>query len=315
MGSYATYLTYPTYPTSERNRVAETVGFIGLGVMGKPMAGHLLKAGYPLVVHNRSRGAVDELTAAGAKAAATPAEVARAATVVITMLPDTPDVERVLTGPDGVLSAIQKGTVVIDMSSISPVVTERLAKQVAEKGASMLDAPVSGGEIGAINAALSIMVGGDEAAFARARPILEQMGNAEKIIHIGKSGAGQVCKVCNQVAIGGALSGVSEAFALAKKAGVDAAKVRQALLGGFAASRVLEVHGERILTGNYKPGFRTKLYQKDLRLANEAASANGVAVPGTANVTQLVNALVESGGGDLDYAAMATVLFKMAGVS
>jgi 2-hydroxy-3-oxopropionate reductase len=141
------------------------------------------------------------------------------------------------------------------------------------------------------------------------------MGNAEKIIHIGQSGAGQVCKVCNQVAIGGALSGVSEAFALAKKAGVDAAKVRQALLGGFAASRVLEVHGERMLTGNYKPGFRTKLYQKDLRLANEAASANGVAMPGTASITQLVNALVASGGGDLDYAAIATVLFELAGVS
>jgi len=283
--------------------------------MGKPMAGHLLKAGYRLVVHNRSRGPVDELVAAGATAAASPAEVARAATVVITMLPDTPDVERVLTGPDGVLSAIKKDAIVIDMSSISPVATERLAKAVAEKGASMLDAPVSGGEIGAINAALSIMVGGEEAAFARAKPILEKMGNAEKIIHIGKSGAGQVCKVCNQVAIGGALSGVSEAIALAKKAGVDAGKVRQALLGGFAASRVLEVHGERMLTGNYKPGFRTKLYQKDLRLANEAASANGVAVPGTANVTQLVNALVASGGGDLDYAAIATVIFKLAGVN
>jgi 2-hydroxy-3-oxopropionate reductase len=279
------------------------------------MAGHLLKGGYRLVVHNRSRGPVDELVAAGATAAASPAEVARAATVIITMLPDTPDVERVLTGPDGVLSAIQKNAIVIDMSSISPVATERLAKAVAEKGASMLDAPVSGGEIGAINAALSIMVGGEEAAFARAKPILEKMGNAEKIIHIGKSGAGQVCKVCNQVAIGGALSGVSEAMALAKKAGVDAGKVRQALLGGFAASRVLEVHGERMLTGNYKPGFRTKLYQKDLRLANEAASANGVAVPGTANVTQLVNALVASGGGDLDYAAIATVIFKLAGVS
>lgn len=279
------------------------------------MAGHLLKGGYRLVVHNRSRGPVDELVAAGATAAASPAEVARAATVVITMLPDTPDVERVLTGPDGVLSAIQKDAIVIDMSSISPVATERLAKAVAEKGASMLDAPVSGGEIGAINAALSIMVGGEEAAFARAKPILEKMGNAEKIIHIGKSGAGQVCKVCNQVAIGGALSGVSEAMALAKKAGVDAGKVRQALLGGFAASRVLEVHGERMLTGNYKPGFRTKLYQKDLRLAKEAAAANGVAIPGTAIVAQHVEALVASGGSDLDYAAIATVIFKLAGVS
>ena len=295
--------------------MAETIGFIGLGVMGKPMAGHLLKGGYRLVVHNRSRGPVDELVAAGATAAASPAEVARAATVVITMLPDTPDVERVLTGPDGVLSAIQKGAIVIDMSSISPVATERLATAVAEKGASMLDAPVSGGEIGAINAALSIMVGGEEAAFARAKPILEKMGNGEKIIHIGKSGAGQVCKVCNQVAIGGALSGVSEAMALAKKAGVDAGKVRQALLGGFAASRVLEVHGERMLTANYKPGFRTKLYQKDLRLAKEAAAANGVAIPGTAVVAQHVEALVASGGSDLDYAAIATVIFKLAGVS
>ena len=177
----------------------------------------------------------------------------------------------------------------------------------------MLDAPVSGGEIGAINASLSIMVGGDEAAFTRARPVLEAMGNKERIVHIGPSGAGQVCKICNQVAIGGALAGVSEAFALAKKAGVDAARVRQALLGGFAASRVLEVHGERMLNDNYKPGFRTRLYQKDLRLANEAAAAHGVAMPGTAIVAQLIKALVASGGGDLDYAALATVLFKMAG--
>src|SRR5258708_13416438 len=200
-------------------RVTEKIGFIGLGVMGKPMARHLLKAGYPVVVHNRSRGAVDELRAAGATAAASPAEVARAATVVITMLPDTPDVERVLTASDGVLSAIQTAAIVIDMSSISPVVTERLAKLVVEKGGSMLDAPVSGSEIGAINATLSIMVGGDDAAFVRARPILEKMGNAEKIVHIGKSGAGQLCKVCNQIAIGGPLSGGSEAFAVARKSG------------------------------------------------------------------------------------------------
>jgi 2-hydroxy-3-oxopropionate reductase len=291
----------------------ETLGFIGLGVMGKPMAGHLVKAGFPLVVHNRSRGKVDELVAQGAKGAASPAEVARQATVVITMLPDTPDVEHVLTGPDGVLAGVQKGALVIDMSSISPVATERLAALVAEKGAAMLDAPVSGGEIGAINATLSIMVGGDEAAFDRARPIFEAMGNKERIVHIGKSGAGQVCKVCNQVAIGGALAGVSEAFALAKKAGVDPARVRAALLGGFAASKVLEVHGERMLTGNYKPGFRTRLYQKDLRLANEAAAANNVAMPGTAIVTQMVNALVARGGGDLDYAALGTVLFGLAG--
>ena len=293
--------------------MAETIGFIGLGVMGKPMAKNLIKAGHALVVYNRSRAAVDEVAAAGATAATSPAEVAKAATVVITMLPDTPDVEHVLTGPNGVLAALQSGAIVVDMSSISPAATKRLAAAVAEKGGSMLDAPVSGGEIGAINASLSIMVGGEDAAYARVKPIFEAMGNAERIVHIGPSGAGQVCKVCNQIAIGGALAGVSEAFALAKKAGVDAARVRQALLGGFAASRVLEVHGERMLTGNYKPGFRTKLYQKDLRLANEAAATNGVAMPSTAVLTQLVNALVAKGGGDLDYAAIGTVLFEMAG--
>ncbi len=292
--------------------MAENIGFIGLGVMGKPMAKHLLAAGHRLTVHNRSRAAVDELVAAGAAAGGSPADVARAATIVITMLPDTPDVERVLTGTDGILSGLQNGAIVIDMSSISPAVTERLATLVSEKGGSMLDAPVSGGEIGAINAQLSIMVGGDEASFTRAKPILASMGNPEKIIHIGRSGAGQICKVCNQIAIGGALAGVSEAFALAKKAGVDAARVRQALLGGFAASRVLEVHGERMLVDNYKPGFRAKLYQKDMRLANEAAAANGVSMPANAVVAQLLNALIASGGGDLDYAALGTVLLRMA---
>jgi 2-hydroxy-3-oxopropionate reductase len=291
----------------------DVVGFIGLGVMGKPMAKNLIKGGHSLVVHSRSRGPIDEVVAAGAKAAASPADVARQASVVITMLPDTPDVELVLTGSDGVVSGLQPRAVVIDMSSISPAATRRLASSVASKGATMLDAPVSGGEIGAINASLSIMVGGDEQAFTRVKPILASMGSAEKIIYIGESGAGQVCKICNQVAIGGALAGVSEAFALARKAGVDAARVRQALLGGFAASRVLEVHGERMLKNNYVPGFRTRLYQKDLRIANEAAAANGVAMPATAIVAQLVNALVAAGGADLDYAALGTVLFKLAG--
>jgi 2-hydroxy-3-oxopropionate reductase len=293
--------------------VSEHIGFIGLGVMGKPMAKHLIAAGHRLTVHNRSRRPMDELAAAGAAAAASPAEVARASTIVITMLPDTPDVERVVAGDNGVLSELQKGTVVIDMSSISPVATERLATLVAERGGSMLDAPVSGGEIGAINASLSIMVGGDEATFHRMKPILDVMGNPERVVYIGRSGAGQICKICNQVAIGGALAGVSEAFALAKKTGVDAARVRQALLGGFAASRVLEVHGERMLVDNYKPGFRARLYQKDMRLANEAASANGVSMPATAVVAQLLNALVASGGADLDYAALGTVLFKLSG--
>jgi 2-hydroxy-3-oxopropionate reductase len=293
----------------------ETVGFIGLGVMGKPMAGHLLKRGYPLVVHSRSRGPVDELVAAGARRASGPAEVARESTVVITMLPDTADVEEVIAGPSGVASALRDGSLVIDMSSISPVATKRLAELIASKGGSMLDAPVSGGEIGAKAATLSIMAGGEAEAFARARPILEAMGNPERIVHIGPSGAGQVCKVCNQMAIGGALAGVSEAFALARKAGVDAARVREALLGGFAASRVLEVHGQRMLEGNYAPGFRARLYQKDLRIANETAQANAVAIPATALVTQLVNALTAAGGADLDYAAIATVVFDLAGLA
>ncbi len=292
----------------------ETIGFIGLGVMGKPMAKHLIAAGHPLVVHNRSRGAADELVGAGAIAATSPADVARQAAVVITMLPDTPDVDLVLTGDAGVLSALQPGAVVIDMSSISPVATKQMAVRVAERGGSMLDAPVSGGEIGAINASLSIMVGGDQAVFDRMQPILARMGNPERVVYIGASGSGQVCKICNQMAIGGALAGVSEAFALAKKAGVDASRVRQALLGGFAASRVLEVHGERMLNDNYAPGFRTRLYQKDLRIANETAAANAVAIPATAIVTQLVNALVASGGADLDYSALGTVLFDLAGL-
>jgi len=295
--------------------MSETVGFVGLGVMGRPMATHILAAGYTLVVHNRSRGAVEELVAAGARPAGSPAEVAREATVVISMLPDTPDVEAVLLGNGGIVGALRPGTVIVDMSSISPVATRRFAAAVAEKGGAMLDAPVSGGEIGAINGTLSIMVGGDAAALARVRPILECMGNPERIVHVGEEpGSGQVCKICNQIAIGGALAGVSEAFAVARKANVDPARVREALLGGFAASRVLEVHGERMLTNNYGPGFRARLYQKDLRLASEVAVASGVAIPATAVVAQLVNALIANGGADLDYSALGTVLFDLAGL-
>jgi 2-hydroxy-3-oxopropionate reductase len=295
--------------------MAEHIGFIGLGVMGRPMARHLLKHGHPLVVHNRSQAAVESLVSAGASAAATSQDVAAQCDVIVLMLPDTADVELVLTGREGVLAGLRPGSVVIDMSSISPVETKRLAALVADKGATMLDAPVSGGEIGAVNASLSIMVGGHRDAFDRVRPILECMGNPERIVHIGtEPGSGQLCKVCNQVAIGGALAGVSEAFALARKAGVDPGLVRQALLGGFASSRVLEVHGERMLKDNYTPGFRTRLYQKDLRIAMETAAALGAAAPATAIVAQLVNALVASGGADLDYSAVGTVLTKLSGV-
>jgi 2-hydroxy-3-oxopropionate reductase len=292
----------------------ETVGFIGLGLMGKPMALNLVKAGFELVVHSRSRGPVDALASAGARVATGPAEVARQATVVITMLPDTPDVELVLAGPHGVFEGVTKGAVIVDMSSISPAATRRLAAQAAERGATLLDAPVSGGEIGAVQGTLSIMVGGDAAAVERVRPILNAMGNPERVIHIGASGAGQICKVCNQMAIGGALAVVSELMVLAKKAGVDPWKVREALLGGFAASRVLEVHGERILRKNYEPGFRAGLYHKDMGIALETARACGTPVPVSAVVAQLVASMVASGHGDRDYSGLAQVLFEMAGV-
>jgi len=293
----------------------QPVGFIGLGVMGKPMAKNVLGKGYPLVVHNRSRGAVDELVAAGATAAASSADVARRARTIITMLPDSPDVDQVLAGPDGVFSAIQPGSIVIDMSSIAPATARRLADVARTRGARMLDSPVSGGEIGAINGSLSIMVGGDADAVAEVTPILHAMGNPDRVIRIGDSGAGQICKVCNQMVIGGTLAAVSEAFALARKAGVDVSRVRNALLGGFAASRVLEVHGERMLTGNYKPGFRARLYAKDLRIASQTLAEHEAPAPVSAAVHQLVTALVAAGRGDDDYAALATVLFELAHLS
>jgi 2-hydroxy-3-oxopropionate reductase len=278
------------------------------------MAGHLLAKGFPLVVHSRSPGPVDALVAAGAARAGSPREVAERATRIITMLPDSPDVELVLEGPDGVFGAMQRGTILIDTSSIAPEAARRLARRAAELGATMLDAPVSGGEVGAINATLSIMVGGDAGAFTAVKPILDAMGNPERVVRIGDSGAGQLCKVCNQMVIGGTLAAVSEAFTLARKAGVDAALVREALLGGFAASRVLEVHGERILHSNYKPGFRANLYAKDMRIAGATLAAFDTPAPVTAAVQQLSEAMVSAGEGEEDYSALAKVLFRMAGL-
>ncbi len=291
----------------------ETIGFIGLGVMGKPMALNLIKNGFSVIAHSRSAPPVDDVVSAGATRASSPSEIARRSTRIITMVPDSSDVERVLEGPGGVFEAIQPGTIVIDMSTISPIVTRRLADAARARGATLLDAPVSGGEIGAINASLSIMVGGDESAFAAVTPILCAMGNPERIVRIGESGAGQICKVCNQMVIGGTLTVVSEAIALARKAHVDPAKVRDALLGGFAASRVLEVHGERILTGNYKPGFRAKLYAKDYRIAAETLAANASPAPVSSVVKGLVDRLAAERG-DADYSALATVIFEMAGL-
>jgi 2-hydroxy-3-oxopropionate reductase len=292
----------------------DTVGFIGLGVMGRPMARNLLKRGFPLIVHSRSQGPVDEIVAAGAARAESPAEVARQATCIITMLPDGPDVERVLTSSNGVLTALQPDSVIVDMSTIAPGTAQRLAAAAGSVGASMLDAPVSGGEIGAIDGTLSIIVGGDARALERVRPILEAIGNPERIIHIGESGAGQICKACNQLVIGGTLVAVGEAFALARKSGVNPAQVRAALLGGFAASRVLEVHGDRLLHDNFTPGFPARLYRKDLRIVMNALNDAGVAAPVTAIVQQLLTALIADGKEALDYSALGTVLADLAHV-
>ena len=293
---------------------AETVGFIGLGVMGRPMARNLLRRGFRLVVHSRSRAPVDEIVATGAVGADSPAAVARQAARIVTMLPDGPDVERVLAGPDGVLSAIQPGTILIDMSTIAPATARALAAAAVARGASMLDAPVSGGEIGAIDGTLSIMVGGDAAALGEVRPILEAMGNPERIVHLGESGSGQICKACNQLVIGGTLAAVGEAFALARKSGVDPGKVRAALLGGFAASRVLDVHGERLLQKNFKPGFPVRLYRKDLRIVMDALNEARTPAPVTAVVQQLLAALLADGQDDIDYSALGTVAETMARV-
>jgi 2-hydroxy-3-oxopropionate reductase len=292
----------------------DTIGFIGLGLMGRPMAKNLLKAGHRLVVHSRSDGPVAELVATGAERAVSPADVARRATRIITMVPDSPDVELVLEGPTGVFSAIQKGTIVIDMSSIAPGTARRLAARAQTLGATMLDAPVSGGDIGAAAGTLSIMVGGDAKAFAAVRPILDVMGNPEKVVRIGESGAGQLCKLCNQMVIGGTLVAVAEALALARKAGVDAAKVREALLGGFASSRVLEVHGERALKGTYKPGFKTHLYAKDMRNVIATLAEHDTPAPVAAVVQQLLHATMAAGHGEADNSVMAKTVFELAGL-
>jgi 2-hydroxy-3-oxopropionate reductase len=288
----------------------ERIGFIGLGVMGKPMARNLLRAGYPLVVYSRSRPPMEELAAEGAERAGSPREVAQRSDVVITMLPDTPEVEQVLAGPDGVFEGGRPGLVVIDMSTIDPMAARRLAARAAERDIAMLDAPVSGGEIGAIQGTLSIMVGGDAAAFQRCLPILQAMGR--NIVYMGEAGAGQITKAANQVVVALTIAAISEALVLAAKAGVDPAKVRQALLGGFAGSRVLEVHGQRILERNFRPGFRVRLHHKDLRIALSLGRAVGTSLPLTALAHEWLGALVARGQGELDHAALVTLVEEWA---
>ncbi len=284
----------------------ERVGFIGLGIMGKPMALNLLRAGFPMTVHSRSPGPVEELVAAGATRANAPADVAQACDVVITMLPDTPDVEHVLLGDSGVAKGSRDGTLVIDMSTIDPLATRRFAEELASTGADMLDAPVSGGEKGAIEGTLSIMVGGSAEAFARAGPLFDVMG--ANIVLVGDTGAGQIAKACNQLVVGATLEAVAEALTLASAAGVDPARVREALLGGFAGSKILEVHGQRMLDEAFTPGFRARLHLKDAHIVSDTAQALGVPTPGFAPVEEALFRLVDSGAGDLDHSALITLL-------
>jgi 2-hydroxy-3-oxopropionate reductase len=285
------------------------LGWIGLGIMGTPMAGHLRAAGHELFVNTRSE-VPKALQDAGAVACASPAEVAKKADVIFTMVPDTPDVQKVLFGDNGIASALGKGKTVVDMSSISPIETKEFAAKVEASGADWLDAPVSGGEVGAKAASLTIMVGGKDEVFARLQPLLALMG--KNITHVGPAGAGQITKVANQVIVALNIAAVAEALVFASKAGADPARVRQALMGGFAASRVLEVHGERMVKRTFNPGFRIKLHQKDLNLALQGARSLGVALPNTATTAQLMQACAANGLAEMDHSALVQALELMA---
>jgi 2-hydroxy-3-oxopropionate reductase len=285
------------------------VGFIGLGIMGKPMAGHLIRGGHTVFLASRS-GAPPELIEAGGRACAGPQEVAQRADVIITMLPDTPDVEKVLFGANGVAEGLTAGKTVVDMSSISPTATKEFARRIGGLNCDYVDAPVSGGEVGAKNAALTIMAGGSQAAFDRVKPLFELMG--KNITLVGGNGDGQTCKVANQIIVALNIEAVAEALVFAAKAGADPARVREALLGGFAASRILEVHGKRMLERTFDPGFRIGLHQKDLEIALAGARELGVALPNTATAQQLFNACIARGGAKWDHSAMVRALEGMA---
>ncbi|MGE5769772.1 MAG: 2-hydroxy-3-oxopropionate reductase [Betaproteobacteria bacterium] len=285
------------------------IGFVGLGIMGKPMAGNLIKGGHTLFLYSRS-GVPQELSAAGGKACASAKEVAQKSEIIITMVPDTPDVEKALFGPGGVAEGLARGKIVVDMSSISPIETKDFAKKVNALGCEYLDSPVSGGEVGAKNAALTIMVGGSQATFDKVKPVFELMG--KNITLVGGNGDGQTCKVCNQIIVALNIEAVGEALVFAAKAGADPARVRQALMGGFAASRILEVHGERMIKRTFDPGFRIELHQKDLGLALSGARAMGVSLPNTSTAQQLFNACAANGGAKWDHSAMVRALEKLA---
>ena len=286
------------------------IGFIGLGIMGAPMAGHLIAGGHQAFVHTRSKVPA-ALIEAGATACATAAEVAAAAEVIFLMVPDTPDVEKVLFGMGGVASGLTKGKTVVDMSSISPIATKDFATRIEALGCDYLDAPVSGGEVGAKAASLTIMVGAKPEAFARIQPLFALMG--KYITHVGDVGAGQITKVANQMIVALNIAAVAEALVFASKAGADPARVRQALMGGFAASRILEVHGERMIKRTFNPGFRIALHQKDLGLALQGARALGMAMPQTAGAAQLMQVMQAQGWDLLDHSALVKALELMGG--
>jgi 2-hydroxy-3-oxopropionate reductase len=289
-----------------------TIGFIGLGIMGKPMVRNLMRAGYAVTVRDVVQGPVDELVAEGATGSATARDVAAATDLLITMLPDSPDVEAVYLGPDGALAAARPGWLAIDMSSISPRVAREMAALAAAAGAEMLDAPVSGGDKGAIAGTLSIMVGGSEAAFERAHPVFEALGKT--IVHVGPSGAGQVAKVCNQVVVAVVIEAVSEALVLGAKAGVDPTRIAEVLQGGLASTKVLDMRRANMLGGTFDPGFRIRLHLKDLKNALELAREAGVVLPATAEVEQLMQRAKIAGRGEYDHSGLITVLEDLAEV-
>ncbi len=286
--------------------MAERIGWIGLGIMGKPMAANLLRAGYELTVHSRSRGPVEELTQAGARAADSPREVADGSEVIITMLPDSPDVSQVVAGENGVLEGARSGSLLIDMSTISPVIARELAEAARGQGVGMLDAPVSGGDVGARQATLSIMAGGSAEDFARAEPIFKVLGKT--ITHVGSSGAGQVVKACNQIVVALTIEAVSEALVLGSKAGVDPEVIIKVLSGGMASNRVMEMRGRNFLEHDFTPGFKVDLHHKDLGIALAAGGEYGVSLPVTAIVGQMLHALRTRGMGAQDHSALLTLI-------
>ncbi|GHC29373.1 2-hydroxy-3-oxopropionate reductase [Aidingimonas halophila] len=286
------------------------IGFIGLGIMGRPMAGHLLDAGHDVTTVEHRKPLPQELADKGAQVVASPKAVAEVSEIVITMVPDTPDVEAVLFGENGVVEGLKPGTLVIDMSSIAPLATQDFAKRIHDAGGEYVDAPVSGGEGGAINAALTIMVGGTKEGFERALPLFEVMGKT--ITHIGGHGDGQTCKVANQIVVALTIEAVSEGLLFASKAGADVAKVRESLLGGLAQSKILDVHGERMINRTFEPGFKVHLHQKDLNLALEGARSLNLSLPGTANAQQLFQACAAHGGEEWDHSGMLKALEALA---